>query len=69
MGGEVLLEDGRSLRIDESELARQAERLTAKVQEAREKWAEQKRDPRVVERERAAEKSYREAAAMLERHA
>ena len=69
VGGEVLLEDGRSLRIDESELARQAEKLAAKVQEAREKWAEQKRDPEVVERARAAEKSYREAAAMLERDA
>jgi len=69
VGGEVLLEDGRSLRIDESELARRAERLAAKVQEAREKWAERKRDPEVVERARVAEKSYREAASILERHA
>ena len=67
VGGEVLLEDGRSLRIDESELARRAEKLAAKVEEAREKWAEHKRDPEVLERERAAEKSYREAAATAAR--
>ena len=40
VGGEVLLEGGRSPRIDESELARRAEQLAAKVEEAREKWAE-----------------------------
>ena len=62
VGGEVLLENGRSLRIDESELARQAEKLAAKVDSARQKWAERKRDPEVMGRERAAEESYREAA-------
>ena len=63
VGGEVLLEGGRSLRIDESEVARQAEKVAEKVREAREKWAEHKRAPEVMERERAAERGYREAAA------
>ena len=62
VGGEVLLEDGRSLRIDESELARRAGQLAAKVDSARSRWTERKRDPEVMERARAAEKSYREAA-------
>ena len=62
VGGEVLLEGGRSPRIDESELARQAEQLAAKVEEAREKWADRKRAPDVLERARAAERDYREAA-------
>ena len=63
VGGEVLLKGGRSLRIDESEVARQAEKVAEKVREAREKWAEHKRAPEVMERERAAERGYREAAA------
>lgn len=63
VGGEILLEGGRSLRIDESEVARQAERVAEKVREAREKWVEHKRAPEVMERERAAERGYREAAA------
>lgn len=63
VSGEVLLEGGRSLRIDESKLARQARNLAAKVQEAREKWAARKRTPEVIERRRNAERDYREAAA------
>ena len=62
VGGEVLLEGGRSPRIDESELARRAEQLAAKVEEAREKWADRKRAPEVLERARAAERDYRQAA-------
>ena len=50
VGGEVLLEDGRSLHIDESAVARQAEKVAEKVQEAREKWVERKRTPEVMER-------------------
>ncbi len=62
VGGEVLLEGGRSLRIDESELARQARKLASKVEEARVEWAERKRAPEVMERARVAETAYREAA-------
>ena len=65
VGGEVLLEGGRSPRIDESELARRAEQLAAKVEEAREKWADRKHAPEVLERARAAERGYREAASTV----
>ena len=61
VAGEVVLEGGQSPRIDESELARQAKRLAEKVEDAREKWADRKRAPEVVERARAAEKDYRDA--------
>ena len=67
VGGEVLLEDGRSLHIDESAVARQAEKVAEKVQEAREKWAERKRTPEVMERERVAERGYRGAASSVTR--
>ena len=64
VAGEVLLEGARSLRIDESELARQAENLADRVEEARQEWADRKRAPEVMERTRAAEREYREAASM-----
>ena len=64
VAGEVLLEGGRSLRIDESELARQAENLAERVAEARQEWVDRKRAPEVMERTRAAEREYREAASM-----
>jgi len=69
VGGEVLLEGGRSLRIDEADLARQAEKVAAKVEDARKQWADRKLTPEVMEREREAERGYREAAAILKRHA
>ena len=64
VAGEVLLEGARSLRIDESELARQAENLAERVAEARQEWVDRKRAPEVMERTRAAEREYREAASM-----
>ncbi len=64
VAGEVLLEVGRSLRIDEHELARQAENLAERVEEARQEWADRKRAPEVMEKARAAEQEYREAASM-----
>ena len=64
VAGEVLLEGGRSLRIDEHELARQAENLAERVAEARQEWADRKRAPEVMEKARAAEQEYREAASM-----
>ena len=64
VAGEVLMEGGRSLRIDESELALQAENLAERVEEARQEWADRKRAPEVMERTRAAEREYREAASM-----
>ena len=67
VAGEVVLEGGQSPRIDEAELARQAGQLASKVDSARRKWTERKRDPEVMERERAAEKSYREAASKAAR--
>ena len=65
VGGEVLLAGGRSLRIDETELARQARNVADKVEEAKEKWLSRKRDPELVERARVAEREYREAAAAV----
>jgi len=62
VGGEVLLEDGKSLRIDESQLAEQACRLVQKVEAAKEEWLRQKRSPDLIERYRTAEQDYREAA-------
>ena len=64
VGGDVLLEGGRSLRIDEVDLARQAEKLAAKVEDARRQWADRKRTPEVMEKAREAERGYREAASM-----
>ena len=64
VAGEVLLEGARSLRIDESELARQAENLAERVEEARQEWADRKRAPEVMEKARAAEREYREAASV-----
>ena len=65
VGGEVVLAGGESPRIDEAALARQAGPLAAKVVEARGKWAERKRSPELLEKERAAQEEYREAAAMF----
>jgi len=62
VGGEVVLEDGKSVRIDESELAAQARELAQKVEAAKAKWSSQKGSPELIERYRDAERDYREAA-------
>ncbi len=65
VGGTVLLEGGRSRRIDESGLAGQAGRLAERVEEAREKWSSRKRSPERVAKIRAAAEEYREAASTV----
>ena len=65
VGGEVVLEGGRSPRIEEAGLALQAEQLAGRVEQAREKWANRRRAPEVMERMRVAEREYRDAAATL----
>jgi len=41
VGGEVVLKEGKSVRINEVELEKQAWQLNQKVQEAKEKWLSQ----------------------------
>ena len=62
VGGNVVLENGESPRIEEAALGRQAGALAERVERARHEWAGRKRIPEVAERLRAAEEEYRQAA-------
>ncbi len=62
VGGKVVLEEGKSVRIDEAELEKQAWQLNQKVQEAKEKWLSQMRSPALIEKYRLIQEEYQEAA-------
>ena len=62
VGGEVVLREGKSVRINEAELEKQAWQLNQKVNEVKEKWLHQMRSPALIERYRLIEKEYQEAA-------
>lgn len=62
VGGEVVLEEGKSVRLNESELEKQATHLIGKVQEAKEKWWSQMRSPALIEKYRSIQEEYQEAA-------
>ena len=62
VGGNVVLENGASPRIDEVALGRQAAELEKRVARARQEWVDCKGTPEVAQRLRAAENEYREAA-------
>lgn len=64
VGGDVVLENGESPRIDEAALGRQAEELAERVERARSDRAARKLAPEIAERLQAAEHEYREAASM-----
>ena len=66
VGGEVLLGWGRSLRIDEDALGRQACDLDERIQHARRRWASRKGAPEVAERLHVTEEEYLEAHALSE---
>ena len=52
VGGEVVLKEGKSVRLNESELEKQVTNLIGKVQEAKEKWLSQMRSPALIEKYR-----------------
>lgn len=62
VGGNVVLENGKSPHIDETALGRQAGALAERVERARQEWAGLMRTPGIAERLRAAEEEYRQAA-------
>ncbi len=62
VGGEVVLKEGKSVRINEVELEKQAWQLNQKVQEAKEKWLSQMRSPALIEKYRLIQEEYQEAA-------
>ncbi len=65
VGGDVVLENGESPRIDEAALGRQAGELADRVERARSERAAHRLTPDVAERLRAAEREYREAASAV----
>ncbi len=67
VGGNVVLENGESQRIDEGALGRQADALAKNVERARREWGSRKRNPEVAERFRTAGAEYREATATVKR--
>ena len=64
VGGDVVLENGESPRIDEAALGRQAGELAGRVERARSERTARKLTPDIAERLQAAEHEYREAASM-----
>ncbi len=65
VGGDVVLENGESPRIDEAALGRQAGELADRVKRARSERAAHKLKPDIAERLQAAEHEYREAASAV----
>lgn len=64
VGGDVVLENGVSARIDEAALGRQAGELAERVERARIERGARKLTPEIAQRLQAAEHEYREAASM-----
>ena len=62
VGGDVVLENGKSPRIDEAALGRRAGELAERVARARQQWAHLMLTPEIAERLRAAEDEYRQVA-------